>query len=96
MTDSLDLNIALAPAIIQFIDDVPIQISSLRDTTYRNNFKIREKFKRASALTSGNVELGWTSIEYVSDLCIFDDEKFDDFFYSQKFKGIKFGIIFLK
>lgn len=94
-TDPLDANTAIENAVKLFInEDATVQVSNVRDTTYRSKFKIREYLRRVKALKYDRVEIEWTSIEYVSDLRLGDDGNFHGVIsYAQKFKGIKDGII---
>jgi hypothetical protein len=94
-TDPLDANTAIDNAVKLFIDeDASVQVSNIRDTTYRSKFKIREYLRRVKALKYDRVEIEWTSIQYVSDLRLGDDGNFHGVIsYEQKFKGIRDGMI---
>lgn len=97
-TDPLDANTAIDNAAKLFInEEATVQISNVRDTTYRNKFKIREYLKRVKALKYDKVEIEWTSIQYVSDLRLGDDGNYHGVItYEQIFTGIKDGIIIYK
>jgi len=97
-TDPLDANTAIDNAVKLFInEDATVQVSNVRDTSYRNKFKIREYLKRVKALKYDKVEIEWTSIQYVSDLRLGDDGNYHGVIsYEQLFTGIKDGIIIYK
>lgn len=97
-TDPLDANTAIENAIKLFIDEeATVQVSNVRDTTYRNNFKIREYLRRIKMLHYDKVEIEWTSIQYVSDLRMGDDGNFHGVIsYEQQFSGFRDGVIVYK
>lgn len=97
-TDPLDANTAIENAIKLFIDEeANVQVSNVRDTTFRNNFKIREYLRRIKMLHYDKVEIEWTSIQYVSDLRMGDDGNFHGVIsYEQQFSGFRDGVIVYK
>ena len=90
-TDPLEANTAIDNAVKLFIDeDATVQVSNTRDTSYKNNFKIRDYLKRVKALKYDKIEIEWTSIQYVSNLRLGDDGSFHGVIsYEQKFRGIR-------
>ncbi len=94
-TDPLDATTAINNAVSLFIsEDATVEISGVRDTSYRNKFKIREYLKRVKAIKYDKVEIEWSSIQYVSDLRLGDDGNFHGAIsFEQKFKATKEGFI---
>ena len=94
-TDPLDANAAIDNAVKLFIsEDASVQVSNVRDTTYKRKFKIREYLRRVKSLNFDKVEIEWASIQYVSDLRLGDDGNYHGVIsYEQKFRGMKDGRI---
>jgi hypothetical protein len=92
-TETLEANSAIDNAVKLFIDENAIvQVSNVRDTSYRSQYKIREYLRRVKSIKYDKVEIEWTSIQYVSNLRLADDGNYHGVItFEQKFKGIKDG-----
>ncbi len=92
-SDPLDVPVAIDNAVKLFINEsAQVEVTSLKDTSARRKFPIRQYLNKVKLLNYSNVQVTWFKVEYVSDLKLGTDGNYYGVIaYEQLFEGTMDG-----
>ncbi len=89
-SDPLDIPVAINNAVKLFVDEsAQVEVTSLKDTSVRRRFPIRQYLNKVKLLHYSNVKVTWFKVEYISDLKLGSDGNYYGVIaFEQLFEGL--------